>query len=173
MLPVGVNIPVDGSYSSAVLSGRTTHELHAGTSPPATSTFPVASNVAECPTRALCILPVDANVPSAGSYNSAEASAAPELSVPPVISTFPLDEQRRRVVGARRLHAPGWHECAGGRVIDLCGVVEENRTPDARVTSDFAPPATSIFPLGSKVAECSVRVASMFPVGVNAPTEGS
>ena len=50
MLPVGVKLPLLGLYSSAVLSG-----------PPATSTKPLASNVAVWLERAVSMLPVTVN----------------------------------------------------------------------------------------------------------------
>jgi hypothetical protein len=37
--------------------------------------------------------PVAVKSPVAGSYNSAVEKAVPELSVPPVISTFPVDKR--------------------------------------------------------------------------------
>ena len=46
------------------------------------------SNVAVCPIRASVMEPVAVKAPVAGSYNSADASAAP--LAPPAISTLPL-----------------------------------------------------------------------------------
>ncbi len=57
MLPVALNVPVVGSYRSAV----------AVSFPPATSAFPLWSNVAVADSRAMLMLPVATNVPLAGS----------------------------------------------------------------------------------------------------------
>ena len=61
MVPVGVNFPVAGLYSSAV--------------PPAISTWPSFSRVAGWPSRGLVMLPVRDQVPVA--------------DVPPATSTWP------------------------------------------------------------------------------------
>jgi hypothetical protein len=52
--------------------------------------LPLASNVAVCKNRTLDIDPVELNEPVSGSYNSADARDAFELSTPPVIRTLPL-----------------------------------------------------------------------------------
>jgi len=80
MLPVGANVPVAGSNSSAVALPQ-----------PATSTLPVLSNVAVLLACTNCMLPVVAEkVPVLGSYSSAVARGFPAASNPPVTSTFPL-----------------------------------------------------------------------------------
>ena len=71
-LPVGVKVPVTGSYNSALV--RTLLALMAvGPMPPATSTIPLFSNVAVWVSRAWFRLPVGVKVPVTGSYNSALA----------------------------------------------------------------------------------------------------
>ena len=61
MPPVTVKIPVEGSYSSAVLMGMT--EFPMTTEPPAIKTRPSGSSVAVCPNRAVFILRVEVKVP--------------------------------------------------------------------------------------------------------------
>src|ERR1017187_3097451 len=84
MLPVDVQRPVDGLYSSAVVPVTL--------SPPATRTSPFWSNVAVWPVRAYAMLPVKVHLPVAGLYNSALASGSfvPEAPHPPVTSTSPF-----------------------------------------------------------------------------------
>ena len=64
-LPVNVQVPVAGSYNSALA------RLPLPKLPPATSTLPLASNVAVCRKRPVLRLPVDVQLPLAGSYSSA------------------------------------------------------------------------------------------------------
>jgi hypothetical protein len=78
MLPVAENVPVDGSYNSAVASP-----------PPAISTMPLGRSIAEWNERGALILPVGVNVPVAESYTSAVAVEFPLLD-PPATSTLPL-----------------------------------------------------------------------------------
>jgi hypothetical protein len=61
MLPVAVNVPAFGSYSSALTNP----------SPPAMSTNPLGKSVAVCDCLATVMLPVAVNAPVAGSYSSA------------------------------------------------------------------------------------------------------
>jgi len=62
MLPVGVNVPVEGSYNSAV--AETLLPLMENESvPPAINTLPLGSRVAVWFTRCLLILPVWMNMP--------------------------------------------------------------------------------------------------------------
>ena len=68
MLPVAVNVPVAGSYSSALA-----RVAAAVSPPPVMSTFPLGSNVAVWSYLAVVMLPVAVNVPVAGSYSSALA----------------------------------------------------------------------------------------------------
>src|SRR6266849_3556672 len=75
MLPVVVQLPVDGLYSSALASGP---------EPPATRTWPLASRVALGSYRAVCMLPVVVQLPVAGLYSSAL------VPPPPTTSTWPL-----------------------------------------------------------------------------------
>jgi uncharacterized membrane protein len=62
MLPVAVNIPVTGSYSSALARTVVTYQT-----PPVMSTFPLLNNVAICPALAVVMLPVAVNIPVTGS----------------------------------------------------------------------------------------------------------
>src|SRR6266566_1121051 len=57
--------------------------------PPATSTLPLPSKVAVCPTRGVAMLPVRVKVPVAGLKSSAVARV-PVAFVPPVTRTLPL-----------------------------------------------------------------------------------
>src|SRR5438128_1026644 len=57
MLPVAVQVPVAGLYSSALLNAVPY------AAPPADSTFPLASSVAVWPNRATFMLPVLSNPP--------------------------------------------------------------------------------------------------------------
>ena len=83
MLPVAVNVPAAGSYSSALAKA-------VDAPPPPMSTFPSPNNVAVWDPLAADMLRAAANVPAAGSYNSALARLPPLLSLPPAMSTFPL-----------------------------------------------------------------------------------
>ncbi len=65
MLPVGVQVPVAGLYSSAL--AKIGHEPSTQVPlPPATSTWPLGSSVAVWPKRAVVMLPVAVHVPAAG-----------------------------------------------------------------------------------------------------------
>ena len=68
--PVALQVPVAGSYSSALASWPPLDPP----SPPATSTLPLGSKVAVATLRAVVIDPVALHVPVAGSYSSALAS---------------------------------------------------------------------------------------------------
>src|SRR5205807_2568816 len=84
-LPVKVQVPLSGSYSSALAIGG---EGKVISSAPATCTMPLGNNVAVFADRPLFRLPVTVQVPVAGSYSSA-LGRAPLLS-PPATSTLPL-----------------------------------------------------------------------------------
>ena len=82
--PVGLNLPVLGSYSSAEARGKLWF------SPPAMMTRPLVSRVAVAFIRGTAIEPVAMNVPVAGSYSSALARlVVPPSLLPPAISTRP------------------------------------------------------------------------------------
>ncbi len=81
MLPVEVNIPVPGSYISALDWGDVNVAA-----PPVIRTVPFCSNVAVWKARDICKLPVRAKLCDVGSYSSA-LFCAPR---PPTMSTFPL-----------------------------------------------------------------------------------
>src|SRR2546428_6151674 len=80
MLPVTLQVPVAGSYSSE------------GATLPATITSPVLSRVAVWPERPAVMLPVLLHVPEAGSYNSQERPPVP-VPVPPATRTLPLESR--------------------------------------------------------------------------------
>ena len=92
--PVGLNVPVDGSYSSA--EARMPEPASPQPDPPVNRTRPSCSRVAAEPARATVMEPVGVNVPVVGSYSSA---AVPQ---PPVKSTRPSREQRRRLAELSR-----------------------------------------------------------------------
>ena len=79
MSPVELNVPLAGSYNSAL-----------AVLPPAMSTLSFCSRVAVCALRAVPIVPVAAKEPVAGSYNSALERQVPVESHPPATSTLPL-----------------------------------------------------------------------------------
>src|SRR5450756_1944188 len=99
MLPVAVQDPLFGSYSSAEASGGLPPPVSPPgtlllTVPPVTSTWPSGSSVAVWNMRGVTMLPVTVQDPLLGSYSSAEASAlllpvTLLLSVPPATSTLP------------------------------------------------------------------------------------
>ena len=70
--PVGLNVPVAGSYSSAEARNGP-GMFHFPGSPPANRTRPSESRVAVPKPRAVVIEPVAVNVPVCGSYRSANA----------------------------------------------------------------------------------------------------
>src|SRR5437588_13123047 len=86
-LPVKVQVPLSGSYSSALAIGG---EGKVISSPAATSTFPSGNNVAVFADRPLFRLPVRVQLPLTGSYSSALARM-PLLVLPAATSTMPLD----------------------------------------------------------------------------------
>jgi hypothetical protein len=81
--PVGLKVPVFGSYSSA--EARSAGEPSA---PPATNTRPSRSCVAAWSTLTVLIEPVGLNMPVFGSYSSAEAWKS-QPSFPPATRTRP------------------------------------------------------------------------------------
>ncbi len=80
MLPVGVNLPVAGLYSSASVVAPV---------PPATSPWPLFSRGALWPERGVVMLPVRDQVPVAGLYSSALDRRLNFASSPPATSTSP------------------------------------------------------------------------------------
>ena len=84
---VGVGEGVGPLYSSALV-------LMVGKSdPPAASTMPLGSKTAVCRALALLRLPVNVQVPLAGSYSSALAKVKPLVSNPAAASVVPLDNR--------------------------------------------------------------------------------
>jgi hypothetical protein len=82
-VPVGVGVGPEEVYSSALAKA-----LILISTPPAASTMPFGSNVAVNKWRAVLRLPVEAQLPLAGSYSSALA-VVPFKSSPPARSTMP------------------------------------------------------------------------------------
>ncbi len=85
MLPVVVNVPAPGSYSSALV--RPNESLP---TPPAMRTFPLGNKVAVWLVLAAVMLPAGVNVPLVWSYSSALARVLLCSSPPPAMRTFPL-----------------------------------------------------------------------------------
>src|ERR1700728_517118 len=95
--PVWPQVPVAGSYSSALLVSVQKSSSQP-VKPPATSTLPSGSRVAVWYSRSTCIRPVSVQVPVAGSYSSALRRVLrklpalqewPRLQPPPATSTSP------------------------------------------------------------------------------------
>jgi hypothetical protein len=88
--PVDENVPVAGSYSSAVMHEYVSVETLQHT-PPDTRTCPDGKSVAVCENLAIARGPVEAKVPLAGSYSSALDSSLllSLLDCPPTMSTLP------------------------------------------------------------------------------------
>src|SRR5437867_6455408 len=89
MLPVGVQVPVSGSYNSADAKNMTLPKL-SRPRPPATRILPSRRRVVvNVLARAVPRLPVLLHVPVAGSYSSAEASTVVPSWRPPATKTLP------------------------------------------------------------------------------------
>src|SRR5438132_14352763 len=88
MLPVGVQVPLAGLYSSALFNAVPL------SAPPAASTFPLESSVRVKSTRPTVMLPVAVQLPFTGLYSSALArGGAPQQafgSRPPATRTSPF-----------------------------------------------------------------------------------
>ena len=97
--PVGVRVL--GRYNSAL--ARTVPVLSL---PPATSTCPLFSNVAVCPTRAVVMLPSQVKVPVAGSYSSAVAD-----DISKVVHSHPQQALVHYSVMSRCGRAGSWSCC--------------------------------------------------------------
>src|SRR5207302_1626711 len=153
MLPVTLNVPVDGSYTSALAVSP------AGAAPPATRTFPLLSSVAVSPLRATAMLPVALNVSVDGSYSSALVNpTSPMLFVPPRIRTFPLFSSvalapaRLIVIFPTELNVPLDGSYTSALAVSPPGV---------------SPPATRTFPLFNRVAVAPWRAIVITPVETN------
>src|SRR5438270_560515 len=75
-------------YCSRVLPSAE-HE-HSACSLPGSTSCPLLNNVALCPPRGECIMPVRLHAPVCGSYNSAVAREVLVVPRPPTTSTWPL-----------------------------------------------------------------------------------
>src|SRR5438445_9727172 len=81
--PVGLHVPVEASYSSAVAVA-----LRRPSCPPATKTFPDGRRTAWAWIRATAMAPVGTQRPLLGRYSSAVAEA-PSRVFPPATRTLP------------------------------------------------------------------------------------
>src|SRR5450756_1874813 len=179
MLPVAVQDPLLGSYSSAEASvGPPPPMSPPGSAvPPATSTLPSGSSVAVWNMRGVTMLPVAVQDPLLGSYSSAEASAlllpvTLLLSVPPATRTLPSGSSvavwNWRGVGMLPVAVQdplfgsySSAEASGGL------------PPPVSPPGTAVPPTTSTLPSGSSVAVWNMRGVTMFPVAVQDPLLGS
>jgi len=160
MLPVGVNFPMAGVYSSAAAVAPV---------PPATSTWPLVSKVALWPARAALMLPVGVNFPVAGLYSSALDSRLKFASSPPAMSTWPSESRVAEAPAPFRPERP-W-----------CMLPVTDQVPAAGLYSSALfralllppePPATSTWPSGSSVAVASIRGVFIWPVTAQVPAAG-
>jgi hypothetical protein len=78
MLPVAVNVPAAGSYSSAL--ARADVSRH----PPTMSTLPLGKSVAVCEFLATVVLPVGVKAPSGTVTREASLPAPLDPAMPPV-----------------------------------------------------------------------------------------
>src|SRR6516164_2855605 len=168
MLPVGPNVPVAGSYSSALLSGPLPPPPPPAP-PPATSTRPLGSSVAVWKARAPLMLPVGFHVPVAGLYSSAlENAVQPKLMQPspPATSTWPLFSSVAVKSSRAVVMLPV------GLNVPVAGLYSSALLVAALPTP---PPATSTWPFCSTVAVKvrAARAVVMLPVGLNLPVAGS
>src|SRR5262245_54619375 len=145
MSPVGLQVPVAGSYSSAVatVTAEQRPQGAGGTvCPPATSTLPFASSVAVWSARTAAMLPVGLQVPVAGSYSSAPAPG-------PASRTLPV-----------RSSVAVWPETKPGLPVGL-------QVPIAgSYSSAVASLTTRTLPEGNSVAVWKERALAMLPVGL-------
>src|SRR5450756_549154 len=176
MLPVAVQDPLPGSYSSAEASGGLRLALLLPR-PPATSTLPSGSSVAVWDWRGMGMLPVAVQDPLLGSYSSAEASVGPPppmsppgSAVPPATSTLPSGSS-----------VAVWNM----RGVTMLPVAVQDPLLGSYSSAEASalllpvtlllpvPPATSTLPSGSSVAVWDWRGVGMLPVAVQDPLFGS
>ena len=160
MLPVTANVPLAGSYSSALAIA-----LLSSDAPPAISTVPSGSNVAVWPLLATVMLPVAVNVPAAGSYSSALAISLLGSDAPPAMSTFPFDNNVAVYSALATVMLPVAVN------VPAAGSYSSALTREFPLTSP--PPAMSTIPLGNNVAVCPSHATVMLPVTANVPLAGS
>src|SRR5207248_3280546 len=141
-LPVKVQVPLSGSYSSALAIGG---EGKVISSPAATSTFPSGNNVAVFADRPLFRLPVRVQLPLTGSYSSALARM-PLLVLPAATSTMPL------VSNVAFLTVRAVFKLPVKVQLPLAGSYSSALADTLKLLS--SPPATSAMPFGSNVAVC-------------------
>src|SRR5947207_464963 len=155
MLAAAANsgVRAEDEYSSAEASSLDPSD------PPATSTSPFRSIVAECPTRAVERLgPLD-TVPAAGSTISLEFRIC-LLSDPPTIMTRPSHNSTAAWFLRELVRVPA---------------SQKERVPRLKISTDasgspeLAPPAIKMAPSCNKAAEAPVRACAMLPAGAHVP----
>src|SRR5580700_2143653 len=175
---VGVQVPVAGSYNSALEYLNWLQQKPPELRPPATSTSPLFSSVALCCSRAACIEPVCVHVPVAGLYSSALATSlqksSSQLLKPPAASTWPSGSRvavwnwRANFIDPVLAQVPvaGLYSSALVRVLRKLPASQPYAWPLQ------PPPATSTWPFGSRVAVCPDRATFSAPVGDHLPVAG-
>ena len=158
-LPVTLQLPVAGSYSSALAVGSMI-------SAPAATDRPLVSTVAVCKSRAVLRLPVKVQVPLVGSYSSALAigGEGKVISSPPATSTMPLGNNVAVFADRPLFRLPVRVQ------LPLTGLYSSAL---ARMPLLVLPPATRTMSLVSNVAFLTVRAVFRLPVGVQVPLAGS
>src|SRR5215471_2712167 len=158
MLPVAVNFPVAGLYSSAG-------------PPPAISTWPLFSKVALCPALAPTMLPVGVNFPVAGLYSSALARRLKFASSPPAMSTWPLGSRVADGSSVPATPERPWCMLPVTDQVPVAGLYS-SALDRAKVPDWELPPATSTWPFCSSVAVELRRGVFIWPVTAQVPVAG-
>src|SRR5947209_5438539 len=97
MLPVDTQVPVPGSYNSALA-----RKLPKLSLPPATRTLPLESSVAVKPMRSMLMLPVAVHVPGVCAVAIATGAWSADLLNADKVSRTPI-EQRAKPIKTRGL----------------------------------------------------------------------
>src|SRR6516225_124023 len=164
MLPVAVNFPVAGLYSSAAVVAPV---------PPAMSTWPLFSRAALCPARAVVMLPVRDHMPVAGLYSSALDRRSKFASSPPATSTWPSGSRVAdgSAPASRQQPVRPWCMLPVTDQVPVAGLYSSalDRTI---VPVTEVPPATSTWPSGSNVAVAPARGMFIWPVTAQVPVVG-
>ena len=121
--PVGLNVPVFGSYSSAEARAWSLTSF----TPPAIRTRPSLSRVAVWSSRVVASEPVGLNVPVFGSYSSAEARNVPRAKTQ-LGDAASGDQDATVGEQGRGVQAAGVRQRAGLAERVRCGVVERRPT---------------------------------------------
>src|SRR6266566_3097747 len=153
-LPVVVQVPLAGSYSSALVEGAKSLS-----SPAATSTWPLGSNVAVCRSRAALRLPVAVQLPVAGSYKSSACGNAAGVNSPSD-KHHAVWQQRRRVIRACDVETARGGPAPARRIVQFRA--REN------VVVAIKPPCNKHHAVGQQrrrmLRACDVEAASDSPV---------